>query len=361
MVNKKKVLQLTSRFIAYVFLVATIITVSVLTHEYGPSPTLYGDDDWKDADKVSPPGYNETQYKAVMDDHSHTIYSDGSLSVKQNIEWHISMGFNVIVISDHNTLDNKDDIEELQKEYERDDVLIIQGMEWTTNRIHMNIIGLSEWDLDIPSDPSDDDIKEAIKEAHRQDAIAVCNHILWSVNEARMDDHPSREDLLEWDIDFIEVINGDTASKNSYDEESVEFCEDHGLGQITGTDMHAPDYAMVNAWTLLNVSELTEDAVISELKDGRTKILVSNVSYGDQGKHKANPWYLVVQPLDKLGGLFSALWIGNGLDWFGVLVYIMFFLIIFALVEVYRYIKLKFWERINQRRNKTQPKSQQLP
>ncbi len=362
MVNKKSLVQLTSRFIAYFFLIAAIITISVLVYQFGPSRSLYSDDDWEDAEKVDIPGYNETLYKGVMDQHSHTYYSDGVLSVKQNIEWHIAMGFNVIFITDHDSLNNMEAVKKAQEEYEDEDVVIIQGMEWTTNRIHMNFLGLSEWDLPIPDNPTDEEIQEAIDEAHDQGAIVICNHFLWSINEAGMEEHPSREDLLEWGIDYIEVINRGTRSENSYDEESVEFCEKEDIGQITGTDMHTPDYFAVNAWTLLNVSELTEDAVMEELKYGRTKIHISNVSFVDPGKHRENPWYALIEPLDRLGGDFRALWIGGYeyLDWVGVLVYFTLFMIIFAVIEIYRAYKPKFWNKIHQRKKLPKPKSGSL-
>ncbi len=360
MVNKKNFKSLTTRFIAYVILIAAIITISVLTHEFGPSPNLYSDDDWADVEKVDIPGYNDTQYKGVMDHHSHTYYSDGVLSVKQNIEWHIALGFNIIVITDHDSLQNKKDVDKARNEYKGDDIVIIQGMEWTTNRIHMNFIGLSEWDSVIPKNPSDDDIKEAIEKAHDQGAIVVCNHILWSIEQPGMGEHPSRDDLLKWGIDYIEVINGDTHSDISYDEESVEFCEDEDLGQITGTDMHVPDYSSVNAWTLLNISELTEDAVMDELKSRSTKILVSNQSFGDLGTHRENPWYTIIEPLDRLGGDFRDLWLGNGLEWIGVLMYLVFFMIIFAVVEIYRAYKPKFWNKIHQRKKHSVPKTEPI-
>ena len=92
------------------------------------------------------------------------------------------------------------------KEKYKDQIILIQGIEWTTGRIHMNFLGLSEWDLDIPSMPSDQVIKDAITEAHRQNAVVTVNHIPWSLRVG-MDTHPTRQQLLDWGVDYIEILN----------------------------------------------------------------------------------------------------------------------------------------------------------
>ncbi len=54
----------------------------------------YSDNDWKDVNPHIPPGYDNTKFNVVFDHHSHTNYRDGALTIKQNVEWHIAMGFN---------------------------------------------------------------------------------------------------------------------------------------------------------------------------------------------------------------------------------------------------------------------------
>lgn len=64
----------------------------------------YPDKNWKGVTPHIPPGYDGKKYHIVFDHHSHTNYSDGVLSIKQNVEWHLAMGFNALAITDHNNM-----------------------------------------------------------------------------------------------------------------------------------------------------------------------------------------------------------------------------------------------------------------
>ena len=206
MANKSYLKKIILRFIVAFIVVALVITTSVLASLYGPSKYAYSDDDWKGVDPITPYGYNSSKYNVVLDQHSHTLYSDGVLTARQNIEWHLTMGFNVIFITDHNTLNHKEDVEKLNEEY--DDILVMTGMEYTTHIIHMNFLGIEKWDLDIPNKPTDEELQDAIDEVHDQGGVVTINHLPWSINEAGMEDHPSLDDLYSWGVDYIEIING---------------------------------------------------------------------------------------------------------------------------------------------------------
>jgi len=252
---------------------------------------VYSDNDWKKIIPHTPPGYDNTKYNVVFDQHSHTIFSDGALTIKQNVEWHISMGYNALAITDHNDMRHLKEIDEVRKEYAEKNVIILSGIEWTTDRIHLNFLGTSEWDTKISYKTKEDLIIEAIKKAHDQGATVVCDHIPWSLYEFHMKNHPSRETLLEWGVDYIEIINDDCKPENVYDQESYDFCLNHKnkIGMITGTDMHAPDGLAsggVHGWTLLNLIEFTEDALIEELRKKQTNFIYSKTPYLDPGIHK---------------------------------------------------------------------------
>jgi predicted metal-dependent phosphoesterase TrpH len=353
MFTKKKILHFSIRFGLFLFISTVIITGSILVHTSGPEQYLYGDNDWKDADAITPPGYNESQHNVILDQHSHTLYSDGALTVKQNIEWHIALGYNTIVFTDHNTLKNKEDIKELQKEY--DDMVFIQGMEYTTNRIHMNFLGISEWDLKIPSNPTDDELQEAIDEVHDQGGVVTCNHIPWSINQAGMDNHPTREELLDWGVDYIEIVNDDSAPVNHYDEKSEEFCQENDIGMITGSDMHRPDdleSGGVHGWTVLNATEFSEEAIMDELRAKNTEILYSSAAYEDPGKHKENPWYTLIKPISRFGGIFADIYYEDSLDPVIIVIYISYALGIFGILEAYRFAKPKIIEKVKATKDK---------
>lgn len=355
MVNKKSILQFTGRFLIYFLFVAGFLITSVLVNLEGPKKNLYSDDAWEDLDPYVPPGYDADKYNVLLDQHSHTIHSDGSLTVEQNVEWHISMGYNVMVITDHNTLDHEDDIKKIKEDYEDDGILIILGMEWTTGRIHMNFLGIEEWDDPIPSNPTDKEIQEAIDEAHDQGAVVTVNHFPWSIYQAGMEDHPSRDDVLDWGVDFIEIVNDDSLPKYVYDEETVDWYDDlkesdqDKLGFITGTDMHRPDDldgGGVHGWTQLNVTDFTEEAIMDQLRDHNTTVIYTETPYPDRGEYKQNPNYVWVSFLSEFGGLIVDLYIVDSLDPVKVTIWVIFMFIPFVFIEIYRVIRPKFWDLI---------------
>ena len=249
---------------------------------------IYTDNDWKGITPHIPPGYDNSKHNVVFDHHSHTNYSDGKLTIKQNVEWHIAMGFNAMAITDHNNMRHLKKIEGIRQQYAEKGVIILTGFEWTTTRLHLNFLGISKWNERVPYKPKDDKIIDVINKVHEQDGIVVCNHIPWSIYEAKYKNHPSRESLLDWGVDFIEVVNDDSLPENVYDKASVEFCNKHKgkIGMITGTDMHAPDGLAsggVHGWTLLNIKELTEEALMEELRKKKTEILYSEISFLNPG------------------------------------------------------------------------------
>jgi hypothetical protein len=249
----------------------------------------YTDNDWKDVKPHIPPGYDKSTHNLVFDHHSHTNYSDGALSIRQNIEWHIAMGFNAVAITDHNNMKHLEEIEQIKNEYAKKGILVVSGIEWTTIRLHLNFLGVSKWEIRVSYKPKDDKIIDAINKVHDQDGVVICNHIPWSLNEAHYKNHPTRETLLEWGVDFIEIVNDDSQPINVFDQESYDFCLNHKeIGMITGTDMHKPDGLLgggVHGWTLLNIKDFTEEALLEELRAKNTQIIYSKEPFLDPGIH----------------------------------------------------------------------------
>jgi hypothetical protein len=241
----------------------------------------YPKDLWKNVPTYNPPGYEESKFNVVFDHHSHTIYSDGTLTVRQNVEWHKIMGYNALAITDHNNMRHRDDLLGIKEEYAQKGMILCSGFEWTTIRIHLNFLGISKWEDRVPYKPKDEKIIEVIEKVHARGGIVICNHILWSIIEAKYKNHPPHETLLDWGIDYIEIVNDDCLPENVYDQESYEFCLKNigNIGMVTGTDMHDP-YGLasggVHGWTLLNLKEKTEEELIKELrKKNRTNIIYS--------------------------------------------------------------------------------------
>ena len=110
---------------------------------------IYSDNDWKDIIPHIPPGYDKNKYNVVFDQHSHTTFSDGTLTIKQNVEWHIAMGYNALAITDHNNMRHLEKIDKVREEYAKRCIIILSGIEWTTSRIHLNFLGVSNYDIKI--------------------------------------------------------------------------------------------------------------------------------------------------------------------------------------------------------------------
>jgi hypothetical protein len=251
----------------------------------------YTENDWKAVTPHVPPNYGASKYNLIFDHHSHTNYSDGVLTIKQNVEWHIAMGYNALAITDHNNMRHLEKIDKVKDEYFQKNILVLSGIEWTTLRIHLNFIGVSKWDTRISYKPNDETIIDAINKAHDQGGIVICNHIPWSLYEAKYKNHPTREQLLEWGIDYIEIVNDDSLPENVFDQESYDFCLKHKrkIGMITGTDMHKPDGLVsggVHGWTCLNLKNFTEESLMDELRKKNTMIVYSETPFLDPGIHQ---------------------------------------------------------------------------
>jgi hypothetical protein len=341
---KKSILQMIGRLFWFVFFTAIIITGVVLIYEFGPDQYRYTEASFE-FDNQFPQGQQAwaAQQNAILDQHSHTTYSDGSMSVEQNILWHLKHGYNVTFITDHGVygLLNRRDVARMKEKY-KDQIIVIQGLEWSNNRIHMNMLGISEWNQDIPSDPTDEEIQAAIEYAHSQNALVTVNHIPWSLRVG-MVTHPSRQQLLDWGVDFVEMVN-----ENDYDINSTDWCNDtDGFGMITGTDVHSPN--KVFGWTGLNLTEFTEAAVMTELRAKRTSIFYNSTGDIDQSVAFENPWYEPVKPLKYIGEMFEWFY-PDGVDWTAVGYLALYLLGVFFFAEILRIGNRKFWARLNARK-----------
>jgi hypothetical protein len=341
------------RLLAFFVIGAAIITTTILVAEFGPPDVIYGDDAF-DAfpSNYTPPEYNASRYNVLLDQHSHTTLSDGVLTPEQNIVWHIKHGFNAAVITDHHAIDAAKEAQRIARE-KYPYFKVIVGEEWSNDRIHLNFLGVSS--VILPSlTTSDADIEAAIDAAHAQGALVTCNHIPWSLRQGM--DHPNRTKLVEWGVDFVEIVN-----ENDYDNLSVPFILAGSLHAITGTDMHGP--TTVHGWTQLWVPTFTEDAIFAQLASHNTTI--DSVIYNSTGSRdytkppSDNPWFLLLKPVVMFGNLFediatdSTLTLVLGLSYlFGA----------FFVAEALRVVKRRYWEVANARQaEKNRTKAEKAP
>ena len=294
-------LQFSKRFAIhlaiYLLIIGLILATSVLFRVYGAPRFIYSDDSWSDSTPFVPK--SNLVYNVLIDQHTHTKYSDGKLTVRQNIEWHLALGFTAVVITDHNTLRNSQELQLLANEYQNR-CIIIQGMEWTTNRVHLNFIGIKEWNLKIPRNPTNEEIKQAIDEVHRQNGTVTFNHPGFT-RRTSTEYVPSNEVLMNWGVDFFEVING-----LDFDEDTYSFVQEHNdtVGMISGTDMHSPqkeDGGRVYAWTALNVTSFTEEGIMEQLRAHQTVIITNQFGIENHGNYEINKLYDYLSPFYQIG------------------------------------------------------------
>ncbi|KAJ2548646.1 hypothetical protein EV175_004745 [Coemansia sp. RSA 1933] len=250
---------------------------------------------------LSPMNSSFTDYNILLDAHLHTTYSDGVLTPKQVIEFAIANGYNAIIVTDHQTVDGSIAAKEYAEEHYADKITVITGMEYTSCRIHMNLIGINETVSVGPPSPSDDDLRTAIDKVHSMGGLVIVNHIPWSNttllpwDEARLPDNPSREELLDLGVDGFEVVN-----QNTFDLRTYQFVQEHSdkLVALTGSDMHIPGSSY--AWTTINATSRTADAIMDEIRNRRTSFLldasgtrpIQDPPYSS-GYFKYAPWGLI--------------------------------------------------------------------
>ncbi len=298
------------RFLLFNIVLWAIMGASIALAFDSPGQFKYTDTDWDDFSYS--PNYNQTEWNILFDSHSHTYYSDGSLSPRQNLLWHISMGFNAMALTDHNTFEGINEIRQIARTEFNDTIKVLIGIEWTTDKCHLNFI--------LPPDtleedynqlvthtgyaytPTDQEIQEVIDNVHLLGGIVIVNHYPWSEDYCR--NQPTHEEFRDWGVDYFETING-----GHYDNESYYFNLNNGLGQIAGTDMHVAEE--VYAYTTLNVSTFTEQAIFDELEARRTGLLYTGIPSPYDVEHQVNPAYIFLYPLIKIGEMFEGMYSGE--------------------------------------------------
>ncbi len=342
--NMKYLIEIGKRFLIFNIFFWTLIGVSIPLMVGGPAEYRYYDNDWDDFSYV--PDYNNSSWNILFDAHSHTKYSDGHLTPRQNILWHIAMGFTAMALTDHNNFKGIEEIRQIARTEFNDSIKVLAGVEWTTDRCHINLIfppnaSIAECDAIIPSrsytfTPTDIEIQQVIDSTHDLGGIVIVNHYMWT--EKQTDELPTRQQFLQWGVDYIE-----SANHEDYDSVSNQFCIDNGLGLIATTDMHHPE--PVYGWTTLNASEFTEEAIFNELKARRTDFIYDFAGSPYDVEHKRNRAYTIVFPLIEFGEIFKGLY-SSGYFATQLAVFLMYFYGAFILFEVFRFILPKIRNKI---------------
>lgn len=245
----------------------------------------------------------------LLSQHAHTLRSDGSMTAQQALDWHEAHGYTAVAVTDHNTWSGG--LEAVAAAKKRDGGLVaLAGMEWTHCRGHYNFLLPADaaasftlrggaWvssgvpstsseatggaaltaepsrrirgqpflrtddapeELTIPlvKYPSDDEMRQAFSAVHVLGGVVVANHLAWSSWSLERDRLPSRAQLEEWNVDYIEL-----AHEMYFDAKSLKHVKEHKIGAIAGGDVHFPTQHAYG-WTCLNVSSPRDEASIFE-------------------------------------------------------------------------------------------------
>lgn len=171
-------------------------------------------------------------------------------------------------------------------------IIVIEGLEYTNCRVHMNIFGLNITrnetaynkidSLLVKKWPTDQDLIDMINAVHELEGFISINHIPWSteyftdwaMEGPRLQDHPTRSQLISWGIDFIEVVNQNVLDFVSFQLINQMKTNASGIkapGMLAGSDIHYPDPP--KSWTVLKADEYSRESILKELKARRTSFL----------------------------------------------------------------------------------------
>jgi hypothetical protein len=102
-------------------------------------------------------------------------------------------------------------------------------------------------------------------------------------------------------LDYLEVGHPD----GIFDIQGYNFCKEKGLGVLSGSDMHKPDF--VYGWTTLKPSNFSEEAILAELRSRRSSVILNAIESPYKAPiPKFEEHYGWLDPFYKVGDLFKS-------------------------------------------------------
>ena len=178
-------------------------------------------------------------YKALICDfHTHTIFSDGSITPEERVWEAQRRGLDAVAItehiefrphSDYITADHNKSFEIANGVAKYAGVLVIPGAEITREKPlgHLNALFLKDANpLDV------DDPLKAIDKAVKQGAFIMWNHPGWPNDSSTIYD-VHKQLIRENKIHGVELVNG-----HEYYPKAFNYCQDYNLTYMGNTDIH---------------------------------------------------------------------------------------------------------------------------
>jgi Predicted metal-dependent phosphoesterases (PHP family) len=209
--------------------------------------------------------------------HTHTLHSDGAMTLLQLAQSAKALGLRCIALTDHNTISGHAEIESVQRQT---GITIIPGLEWTTFYGHMTVLGVTEY-VDW-KDIGPDEIDKGIDRIHCSGGLAgiahpfrpgspICTGCYWDF------------DVRDWEKpDMIEVWSETFPSINPVNQRAFDLWQKRLAGgarltAVAGRDWHRNDTSGPVAVTYLQISVRSSipllQRTLAAIKNG--KVVVS--------------------------------------------------------------------------------------
>jgi len=190
--------------------------------------------------------------------HVHSVHSDGKYTLEETVRIMEHMGCDFVALTDHNAVSQN-------FAYPRNcDIVIIPGMEWTTNFGHCNMLGVPD-PLDDFRVAGMDDVRRRLATARERGAKIVLNH-----------PHcPNCGWLWDFDVDhdWVEVWNGpwSEANRKTLDWWQAQLVAGRRLTATGGSDKHRPHPLHTHAMpaTFVYSEAKTAEAILRAIGEGR--------------------------------------------------------------------------------------------
>lgn len=205
--------------------------------------------------------------------HTHTTASDGKMSPERLVKRAIECGYDLIAVTDHNTVSNADEVFRLGQQK---GLCVIKGIEWTTFWGHITVLGGNS-DVDW-RDITPQNLDTCIKKAQSKgDFVSIA--------------HPRRMGFplcagchCDFDTDSITNADGYEIWSHYYPNEGVSerqqreqwysfLKEGRRLTALYGYDWHSEDIVPPpHACTYVGAKQCTPDEILKSLKEANVYI-----------------------------------------------------------------------------------------
>jgi len=199
----------------------------------------------------------------LVDLHIHSCYSkDCSSPVASILTQACNAGLNGIAICDHDAIGGSLEAERIVEDMGLD-IVVVPGIEVTTSRGHLLVLGVRE------VFPKNSDPKEIIRMARDRDGFLVAPHPYKG--------HPkSLGDVSDLDVDAIETLNSRYIF-GWFNNKAVKMAEDLNLPMLGNSDAHCVEM-VGQAYTEVD-SKPSVNAIFKAISTGKTKVYGNRTPY----------------------------------------------------------------------------------